>query len=246
MKSFATFLLTVPLTAVGMMAIFGIPQFAPAVDGNPAEDLIRGQFQNPFLQGQTPTNAPAFGSWGQAAPQEQEQHMDTASAPSWPGQHSQHSFANTPAQSPQNLQQQPPAHIQPVAHSTPAEIPWGQAQPVNAGNAMPRPEFSNTSLATTVAPASQPPAQQFSWRDASLKLNELGIKDYHLERGHADGAFLFVCLFSPGDAPHVTHRFEAEAADPLVAVSQVLGQIDQWLGQRYAANNSFSPAMGSL
>ena len=87
-------------------------------------------------------------------------------------------------------------------------------------------------------PTSQPAvANSLSWQAASRKLTELGIEKYHLERGQNEGAFLFVCLFTPGDAPNVTHRFEAEAADPLQAVNQVLGEIDRWLQQRYAANS---------
>jgi hypothetical protein len=58
-----------------------------------------------------------------------------------------------------------------------------------------------------------------------------------LERGSAEGTFLFVCVFSPGDTPHVTHRFEAEAEDPLIAVNRVVQQIDQWLRNRFAASN---------
>ena len=48
-------------------------------------------------------------------------------------------------------------------------------------------------------------------------------------------------MFTPAGNPHVTRRFEAEAADPLHAVNAVLGQIDDWLKQQYAAPvaNSF-------
>jgi hypothetical protein len=76
-----------------------------------------------------------------------------------------------------------------------------------------------------------------NWREASLRLHDLGIRDYHLERGASESSFLFVCIFSPGDSPQVIHRFESEADDPLVAVNHVLNQVDGWMRTRFAASN---------
>jgi hypothetical protein len=67
-----------------------------------------------------------------------------------------------------------------------------------------------------------------SWRRAISRLNALGIQDYQLQPGERDGEFNFSCRFAARSNPHVIHRFEAEAADPLEAVNQVLRQLDDW------------------
>ena len=81
------------------------------------------------------------------------------------------------------------------------------------------------------------PAASLTWRQASQRFSEWGVDNYHLERGATEGTFLFVCMYSPSHAPHVTHRFEAEADEPLLAVNQVIGQIDRWMQQRFANSN---------
>ncbi|HEV8004147.1 MAG TPA: hypothetical protein VGP63_30055 [Planctomycetaceae bacterium] len=67
-----------------------------------------------------------------------------------------------------------------------------------------------------------------SWKRAISRLNALGIQDYQLQPGERDGEFNFSCRFAARSNPHVIHRFEAEAADPLEAVNQVLRQLDDW------------------
>lgn len=67
-----------------------------------------------------------------------------------------------------------------------------------------------------------------SWKRAISRLNALGIQDYQLQPGERDGEFNFSCRFAARSNPHVIHRFEAEAADPLDAVNQVLRQLDDW------------------
>lgn len=70
-------------------------------------------------------------------------------------------------------------------------------------------------------------------KEALKKLNMLQVKTYHLQPGADPDTWLFVCLFTPGDDPRVIQRFEAESEDPDQAVSEVLGQIDTWLAQRW-------------
>ncbi len=72
-----------------------------------------------------------------------------------------------------------------------------------------------------------------SMKEALKKLNMLEVKTYHLKPGVEPDTWLFVCLFTPGDDTRVVQRFEAEEADPELAVNEVLGQIDAWLAQRW-------------
>jgi hypothetical protein len=60
------------------------------------------------------------------------------------------------------------------------------------------------------------------------RLNDLGIRDFQLQPGVREGEFNFSCRFASRRNPSVIHRFEAEAADPLDAVNQVLRQLDDW------------------
>ena len=69
--------------------------------------------------------------------------------------------------------------------------------------------------------------QPQTWREVVSRLNVLGIRDYRLSAGNQPNEFHFSCFFSPKENPRVTHRFEAQANEPLLAVQQVLTQIDQ-------------------
>jgi hypothetical protein len=67
-----------------------------------------------------------------------------------------------------------------------------------------------------------------AWKRAVGRLNALGIHDYQLQPGERSGEFNFSCRFAARGNPRVIHRFEAEAADPLDAINQVLRQLDDW------------------
>jgi hypothetical protein len=114
-----------------------------------------------------------------------------------------------------------------------AESAAPQHAPFDPGSAV---RFSETG---GIADPAQPP---LTWREAARELEELGIQNFHLERGTEAQSFLFVCSFAPGDSPQVTLRFEAEAQDPLAAVSNVLDQVNVWLRRRFAASRSLGAA----
>lgn len=67
------------------------------------------------------------------------------------------------------------------------------------------------------------------WRAATARLKELGIRDFHLTNGEGEHQFLFTCRYVMPDNPRVVRRFEAEAAEPLGAVEDVLSQVETWL-----------------
>jgi hypothetical protein len=71
-----------------------------------------------------------------------------------------------------------------------------------------------------------------TWRTAVGRLNSLGIRHFRLSPGERPREFHFSCFFTPADNTRITHRFEAEANEPLEAVKQVLAQIDDWLAKR--------------
>lgn len=242
-----TFLFSIPITAVGLMAIFGVPQLAPLNASHNNEIVIRDPYE------QTPWGSslgqPAGTSQQTDAPQYNANQTPQASfeAPSW----GQSGTTSTPPATQGNpfghrmLSQAPP--IPPI--STPQQFPNHPGQhPAQQPGMQGQPSFTSNNLQTVSnsvqanpfangIPLNRPnttetSAQMLTWLQASARLSELGIK-YHLERGNEEGSFLFVCLYRPQDAPQVTHRFEAEGNDPLVAVNLAIGQVENWLQQQY-------------
>jgi hypothetical protein len=70
--------------------------------------------------------------------------------------------------------------------------------------------------------------QSMTWRQASQILNDLGVQTYSLSPGLSPGEFRFVCLVSSTDDPRISRRFESNSPDPLVAVEQVITQVKSW------------------
>lgn len=70
-----------------------------------------------------------------------------------------------------------------------------------------------------------------TWEAATQRLKELGIRTTKLENLTREGQFLFSCSFTPGKNPMISRRFEAVAAKPLLAVQDVLRQINEWQEQ---------------
>jgi hypothetical protein len=70
------------------------------------------------------------------------------------------------------------------------------------------------------------------WPAAMTRLRELGIRDYTLTPGPDGRAFHFSVGYAPEGDSRVTHRFEAEGAEPLLAVRKVLAQIENWTSRQ--------------
>jgi hypothetical protein len=80
-----------------------------------------------------------------------------------------------------------------------------------------------------VSPASSPRATGRSDFASSLeKLRAMGIDRFHLEPGLAAGQYLFVCQVEGTGELATIHRFEAEASDPGAAVDDVMKQLAAW------------------
>ncbi len=213
-QSLATFLLSVPVAAIGLMAVFGIPQFAAVIaaqrgddpGADPLDELDEMRRDASDIFG---GNDPAFpqtgaGEQGDAAPrwdtsrQDFEESSLTATRSPRPTElwGDRNSQFNTNDETQQNSNLQAPDR-------------WGRP----------------TSLTTP----------SLTWSEARLQLGELGVDDFHLEAGSVPDTFTFVAVFTPGDQPDVTYRFEAEASDPLLAVEDVVAQIEDWLADRFAS-----------
>lgn len=83
-----------------------------------------------------------------------------------------------------------------------------------------------------VAPANSPRAAGRGGSDnfasAIEKLRGMGIDRFHLEPGLGAGQYLFVCQVEGTGESATVHRFEAESSDPAAAVTDVMKQLTEW------------------
>lgn len=70
--------------------------------------------------------------------------------------------------------------------------------------------------------------ETLTWQQAVDRLNELGIRTFRLTPDSSQNGYQFVCLVTSIDDPRISRRFEAESIDPLVAVADVLAQVENW------------------
>ena len=70
--------------------------------------------------------------------------------------------------------------------------------------------------------------ETLSWQQAVDRLNILGIRTFRLTPAPGPNGYRFVCLVTSVDDPRISRRFESESADPLVAVGNVLAQVENW------------------
>lgn len=228
--SFATLLLAIPLSAIPLMAIFGIPEFAQLSaatgDASPS-DIVRqptASFDEPVPTDETPDERNRLAAADLLAPAEERARPSAPqTAPWWGG------TATVPQREPASS-----------AATAPTEPESTQPSPRPMQTAAPQPLIRTLASAETT-PAAAATASGLTWRDATRRLEEIGITDYRLQRGESSDRFLFVCRFSPGSDERIVQRFEAEAAEPLEAVENVLAQVDQWLQHRFADSRRWLP-----
>jgi len=94
----------------------------------------------------------------------------------------------------------------------------------------PRSRVTQAEHSAPAAPAT-PAARPDGFASAIEKLRAMGVDRFHLEPGLGAGQYLFVCQVEAADAGTGTvtvHRFESEAADPAVAVGDVMKQFADW------------------
>ncbi len=229
-----TFLLSVPVSAILLMAIFGIPRLAPGTSSGPNENAWRDPRQ--FFAGMDgeSSSQDLFSRYGaQQGPVDQhdpfaETRASNGDAPQWndrpqPAERPEWESRSeqTPPQSPARPGGWPLQGQTEEVRPTPPLAQWEAVPPAWPPSRV----RQNTTPVET--------ASHITWIDARRRLTELGIDEFHLEPGADESSFLFVCVLTPGDSPGVTRRFEAQAEDPLMAVEQALGQVENWLETRF-------------
>lgn len=215
-STIAAFLMSIPLSAIGLMAIFGIPQMAPGSlfqrEKDKDDEIVRGDYfddeeESPRRRrsrlGADDNAAPAFG---------EEPASKASSRPDRFAANDSHADHDHSGEETRDRG----AFARRDANDSDRVNPFGSSE------AAPREKITEARTNLT-------------WKAAKQRLAEMGVTHFHLEQGASEDSFLFVCMFSPGDDPRVTRRFEAEAPEPLAAVDGVLGQIDRWMQGRFAS-----------
>ena len=226
-SSIGAFLLSLPVSAMLMMMVFGVPRFSPGTQGSTGWEQAREWIG--AWQGQPGTRQDEFrqGGLDQARTESADpfarvqRGAGTGEAPRW-------GDGDDPRR-PTRAGASDAAHDSrwPFGDSATFDSPRDAAGHVSPSRGL---EGDESGRRGQGAFDSTP----LTWSGARRKLADLGIERFHLEPGLDRDEYLFVCMFTPGDDPQITQRFEAEAGDPLEAVRQVLTQIDGWLAERYA------------
>ncbi len=250
-SSLATILMSVPLAAIPLMAIFGIPQFAP-VEASPDGDeaIALGDVQSDrALHDRYRRRASDLLS----DTDDREPTDPLSDAPPY----DPFRDAEQSARDRDRIDRAGGRSLsEPVETMRGRELqPWDddgrQSRDALGDRSDVSDEARNDEVAVNTDAArfretggsDREPADNLTWRQAVRELSERGIENFRLERGRDAESFLFVCTLAPGDNPHVTMRFEAESIDPLAAVSNVIDQVDAWLRGRFAATQGAAAAL---
>jgi hypothetical protein len=235
--SFIAILLSVPLTAVALVGVVGVPKLQEML--SPASSQGDDEFDEDSFSSRPRTKRGASRSgrekeddaalWSDESDFDEQFADDlgskTKSARSKP------SLARTSRTKPaEDSTQSDPSDDSDDFFSKPRSR-FGQSQkepePTEMYATEPFKPRSQVQQAQHVEPA-VPAARPDNFASALDRLRAMGVDSFHLEPGLAAGQYLFVCLVDGAGESATVHRFEAEAADPSAAVADVLKQLAEW------------------
>ena len=251
-------MLSLPLVAIPLMAVFGVPQFVPVIASSVSEEQ----------QHERTVTRRSSGVGESAAPNSNLVANSSRGIDGLSDERLNDIFRPKSLKRPESR----PARVSKSEQSeafesrasltaTSSDIPLTQLQKNNLsdlfGSDQGTPDFvdlrssdrmttfpkrtQDPSMLATVA-MTEAESQAFAsnvstkdgltWRRAVQRLNELGIHQFRLEPGRVPGEFYFACEYSQDQDSRITRRFEAEGSEPLRAVELVLRQIDEWSHRR--------------
>ena len=228
-----TFLVSIPVAAMGLMAVFGVPPLASVIAASRGLSDTNRDFEE-VDRGSRRSGQGQFEDWDSGT---------EASAPEWSSMGTDQSDS--------------PADYRETEDRDDLGFPKLRRDEGQAGSRDSRQGGQRAALSGShtqeglgsksddllsphtgarsrlLNPLQDDQSPPVSMKDSIKKLNSLGAKHYHLERGVNQDTWLFVCLFVPGDDTRITHRFEAESKDPDRAAAETVQQIDSWLLKRF-------------
>ena len=234
-STFLTFLVSIPLAAMGLMAVFGVPPLASVIaatrglsDSNQDSKSGRDSGQSQFEDWDSGT-APEW----KAGDGDLTDNDEGTSDPTDPDRDGL-GFLKVPRDEEDSDSTPMPTKGRRSSPQKGVENKWADSSPSDSRSLLsprggPKSEKSEFAL-NTDSDRNTPPT---SMKESLKKLNSKGVKHYHLERGSDQDTWLFVCLYVPGDDARLTHRFEAESDDPDRAAAETVQQLESWLQQRF-------------
>jgi hypothetical protein len=127
-----------------------------------------------------------------------------------------------------------PAPVAAISPASPPALTPAQPAPVGAAlNAAPSSSMPSTPqlIAAPATPSVAPAQASAEDRVTALmsKLEKLGASETKLSAwGSSGNLYRFCCRATPADSPALAQHFESVAAEPAVAVEQVLAKVEAW------------------
>lgn len=239
-SSFTTFLMFLPLVAIPLLAIFGIPEFTPVNASSPS-DAVRDGVVVTDLESAAARDRNRTSQGANAESAEdlfrpfQDQNGQSRPDPFLQKSGRMHGWELDPRRTQGNTGPQPQRPLPRVrrvsANRTETASPFPgppRSQPAEKTDLLA--EVRAEKKSSTQAGEKQTDARQpagLTWQGAVARLNRLGIHNFALQPGVEPGEFHFSCTHADRDNPRVIRRFEAEDTDPLAAVQKVLRQVER-------------------
>jgi hypothetical protein len=236
--TFAAILLSIPLTAVALMSVFGIPQLT-AIMGTKgdAEETDLDREWGDSRRGRRHAQGDEDG-WGDAEPWNEDESAEPfnefddelkseeGGRPSRLGSRGRSQLGRTlrsraSAENEVAVRSNFDAEAEEKLAGSPTEgfgPPGRHENPFETKTADRGAALGNESRASS--------SNDFA--RAVRRLKTLGAEHWHVEQGLDSGSFLFVCLIDTAATSGAVHRFEAENRDVIVAVDDVIQQIVEW------------------
>lgn len=238
-----TFLMSIPIAAVGLMAVFGVPPLSSVIAAsrgnhdfnlgfdNDDRSTRSGRSERDTSDDQAPSWSDSetetdLGSVADIESEDTERDDLGFSRPSSKGTRKRSSSSLADARTSESDHDD----LLFDDEKSGSEKAGSKARGLKRDAANPFPDEETAS----------PRGSRVSMKESLKKLNSLNVKKYHLVPGSEPNTWLFVCMFAPGDDQKVIHRFESEDADPDQAVAKTVEQIDAWLLKRFKDNTSLS------
>jgi hypothetical protein len=238
--SFVAILLSIPLTAVALVGVIGVPKLQELISS--ASPKADDDFDHEGFSSRSKSKRGSKSSrdslddadpWGNEAEGSESLFDDLDEKPKT----SKPKVALNRSKS-RGGEDEAAAEL-----DAPADDPFGRPGRGRFGTNPREPEevemvstdpFRNRSSVTTAdfnSPSrTQPPARTDGFAESINRLRTLGVSRFHLEPGLSAGQFLFVCQLDGESA--TIHRFEAEATDPAAAVNDVYQQVTAWQAEQ--------------